>query len=305
MRCSRLDHGGHALTQQQLAGSGKRLPLRRGKPLCGTGPCLALIASLVASALVGCGSSSHSVATAASPLPGVAETGPTPSTPAPETSSTSAAEPNTSGAPDFLVTSTTQEGDKVKVDGWFGPPLPASESDVDQTALSGCPPPAPDGRAVVVRLDLTTTLESSLAAEVELATSFAQGPRRVNFVIGLSQGASCELGEPGNTNASLGTLQSQESSNFTIWVVLPDAITPDNPQPTAQTLGAEGWFMTAPEPSVNGSGFDQDQHNSITGPMVVKCDNNEESGKYISVIGTTPHRLTADNISDYDEICRL
>ncbi len=263
-------------------------------PMACTGACL-LLAFVAASALGGCGST-----TTASP--GVPQATSQVQSPPAQTASTSAAAPSTSGPPSFIVNATTQEGDKVKVEGRFGPPLPVSESDVDQTALSECPPPAPDGRAVIVRLDLTTTLESNLSGEVGLVTSFAHG-RTVNFVMGFSQGARCDLGEPGNTSVNLGSLQPQQSANFTMWVVLPDAVTPENPQPSTEVLGNEGWFMETPQPTVNGSGFYQDRQDNITGPRVVKCQNNEEAGKYITVIGSTPKALTEQNIKDYDEVC--
>lgn len=51
------------------------------------------------------------------------------------------------GPPDFVLIGNTSQGDKVKVEGRFGPPIPASGSDV---TLSGCPEPSDDGRAIVV-----------------------------------------------------------------------------------------------------------------------------------------------------------
>jgi hypothetical protein len=261
----------------------------RGVPL--------VLVGLVVVGLQGCGSGASSMTSATSSLPGVvASTDPTASTPAPETSDTSAAEPNTEGPASFVVNATTQEGDQVKVEGWFGPALPASESDVDQSALSECPPPAPDGRAIVVRLDLTATLESSLSGKVGLETSFipeTSGTHQlVNFVMGYSQGASCVRGEPGATSINLGTLQPQQATNFTMWVILPDAVTPDNPKPSEKTLGAEHWFMAIPQPTVNESGSAQDQHDRVSGPRVVHCHNgdnpSEPGAEYIAVVGRTP-----------------
>ncbi len=240
---------------------------------------------LAASVLAGCGSSAGSVP------PPPATNVQTQSTADPATSSASAAAPNTDGPPSFVVQATTKEGDRVKVEGWFGPPLPASESDVDQTALSECPPPAPDGRAMVVRLDLATTLESSLSGEVELETSYLTG-KTVNFVMGFSEGPQCDNGQPGYANIKLGTLQPGESHTFTMWVILPDAITPDDPHPSEQTLGSEHWFMVAPEPSVNGSSYLQDQHNSLSGPRVVTCPRvYEASEQYLAVVGDTSTTL--------------
>jgi hypothetical protein len=190
-----------------------------------------------------------------------------------------------------VVQATTKEGDRVKVEGWFGPPLPAGESDVNQTALSECPPPAPDGRAMVVRLDLTTTLESSLSGEVELETSYLAG-KTVNFVMDFSEGPQCDNGQPGEAIIKLGTLQPGESHSFTMWVVLPEAITPDDPHPSERTLGAEHWLMAIVEPTVDGSGFLEDQHKSLTGPRVVTCPRvYEASEEYLAVVGDTPTTL--------------
>jgi hypothetical protein len=258
----------------------------------------------VAIVLPGCGSAgpSPSSSSGTAPLPGVSPAEEAHNAPSATTASTSAAEPNTGGTPSFVVNATTQEGDTVKVEGWFGPTLPASESDVDQSALSECPAPAPDGRAIVVRLDLTTTLESSIAGQVGLETSYVHG-QLANFVMGYSQGAQCELGEPNATSASLGTIQPGQSSNFTMWIVLPDAITPDNPHPSEKSLAGEGWFIEPPQPTVNGSGFHQDQHNSVTGPRVVQCENTEQGIKHIAVIGGTPYKLTEQNTKDYSYSC--
>jgi hypothetical protein len=256
----------------------------------------ALIA-LVALVVTGCGSgSSHPGSSATAPLPGVSPAEEAHSASSATTASTSAAEPNTSGPPSFVVHATTQEGDMVTVDGWFGSALPASESDVDQSALSECPPPAPDGRAIVVRLDLTTTLESSIAGQVSLETSYApetSGTHELpNFVMGYSQGAQCVRGEPGATSIDLGTLQPGQSSGFTMWIVLPDAVTPNNPHPTEKTLGADHWLMAIPAPSVNSSGSAQDQASRVSGPRVVHCPTGEPP-KYIAVVGDTPMTLEA------------
>lgn len=126
------------------------------------------LATLCVVFLAGCGSSGFSSSTSSFTTPPVSvgtPTQPDPTT-SPTTSSTTANAP--AGAPSFVVQGTTQDGDKVKVEGRFGSPLRPSESDVDQTALSSCPPPANDGRAMVVRLDLTATLESSLSGKVDV-----------------------------------------------------------------------------------------------------------------------------------------
>lgn len=182
----------------------------------------------------------------------------------------------------------------MKVEGRFGSPLHPSESDVNQTALSECPPPAPDGRALVARLDLTTTLESSLAGEVKLETNSIIGGPLVNFVMGFKEGARCESGQPQNVVVNFGSIQPGQSVNFTMWVVLPDAITPADPHPSEKALAARLWIMGVPEPSVNGKGTGiETKPNKVSGPRVVRCIIYGDSiagpgNEYIAVVGDTP-----------------
>jgi hypothetical protein len=170
--------------------------------------------------------------------------------------------------------------------------LRPSESDVDQTALSECTPPAPDGRELVVRLDLSVTLESSLAGEVTLSTSPVVGPL-VSFVMGFKEGARCEGGEPKNAEANFGSVQPGQTVSFTMWVVLPDAITPADPNPSAHALAADLWLMGVPMPLVNGKGIGTPS--KISGSRVVRC-RTEDFGiggyeHYIAVVGDTPTTL--------------
>lgn len=178
----------------------------------------------------------------------------------------------------------------MKVEGRFGSPLPPSESDVDQTALGECPAPAPDGRELVVRLALSVTLESSLAGAVTLSTTPIVGPL-VSFVMGFKEGARCEGGEPKNVEANFGSVQPGQSVSFTMWVVLPDAITPNDPHPSEHALAAESWLMGVPMPLVNGKGIGTPSR--LSGPRVVRCRGNgdgvnEPGNEYIAVVGDTP-----------------
>jgi hypothetical protein len=249
----------------------------------------AALAALCAVLVAGCGSSSSTSSFTAPPVSVSTPTQPDPTT-SPTTSSTATGAP--AGAPSFVVQGTTQEGDKVKVEGRFASPLPPNESDVDQTALGECPSPAPDGRELVVRLNLTTTLESSLAGEVTLSTSPIVGPL-VSFVMGFKEGARCEGGEPKNAEASFGSVQPGQSVNFTMWVVLPDAITPADPHPSEHALAADLWLIGVPAPLVNGKGIGTP--NKLSGPRVVRC-RTEDFGlagyeHYIAVVGDTPTTL--------------
>jgi hypothetical protein len=251
------------------------------------------LAALSALLLAGCGSSNSSSSTSSFTAPTASAS--TPKQPDPTTSSTASsttADTAPAGVPSFVVQGTTQEGDKVKVEGRFGSPLRPSESDVDQTVLSECTPPAPDGRALVVRLDLTTTLESSLAGEVTLSTSPVVGPL-VSFVMGFQEGARCEGGEPKNAEANFGSVQPGQSVSFTMWVVLPDAVTPNDPHPSEHALAAESWLMGVPMPLVNGKGIGTPTR--LSGPRVVRC-RTEDFGiagyeHYIAVVGDTPTTL--------------
>lgn len=254
---------------------------------------VAALAALSALLMAGCGSSGSSLSTSSFTVPTASVSTPTQSDPttAPTTSSTAETAP--AGAPSFVVQGRTQEGDKVKVEGRFGSPLPPSESDVDQTALSECTPPAPDGRELVVRLDLSVTLESSLAGEITLSTSPVVGPL-VSFVMGFREGPRCEGGEPKNAEANFGSVQPGQSVSFTMWVVLPDAITPNDPHPSEKALAARGWLMGLPTPLVNGKGIGTPRR--LSGPRVVRChangDNvNEPGNEYIAVVGDTPTTL--------------
>jgi hypothetical protein len=202
------------------------------------------------------------------------------------------------------MTSTTEGGDKVEVEGRFGLPKPASESDVDQAALSQCPVSGGDGRAVVVRLDLVAALDSSLAAQVGVELSY-KGPaiRPLDFVMGFNP-PNCVLGEIQYAGASLGTIQPQQSASLTVWVVLPDVITPNDPHPSEQTLRDEGWFIEPPFLTLNGTAVAAGaaQERGTRGSRVVSCDNNP-AGKVIAVIGGMPQTLTEQGVRDYGEVC--
>lgn len=256
---------------------------------CGSTRHRAALAALCAVLLAGCGSSGSSSSTSSS-----ITAPPSVSTPARSDPTTKPTDTVSTGAASFIVHGTTQEGDKVKVEGRFGSPLRPSESDVDQAALGECPPPAPDGRALVVRLDLSTTLESSLAGEVKLETNSIIGGPLVSFVMGFKEGARCESGQPQNIVITFGSMQPGQSVNFTMWVVLPDAITPADPHPSQHALAADLWLMGVPELSVNGKGAGiETKPNTVSGPRFVRCrtnlDNvNEPGNEYIAVVGDTP-----------------
>jgi hypothetical protein len=256
------------------------------RPVLGRSTCLLL--ALAVATLAGCGS------TAVAPIAHQQ----TPATPKP-----SSIAANTPGTPTFLVSATGEGGDTVKLEGRIGPPLPSAQSDVNQAALSECPEAAGDGRAVVVRLDVAAGIESSLAGEVGFETSLVRPVRPLDFVLGFNP-PTCVLGEPQYASVNLGMLQPHQAASFTMWVVLPDVVTPDDPQPSEQTLREEGWFIELPTLTLNGRvlGVIAGQQPDTSGPRVVACQNNP-SGKYIAVIGGTPQVLTEQNVKDYGEVC--
>lgn len=239
---------------------------------------------LLALLLAACGST-----TSTSPDAPAASAQPASVAPATTSSNASAAAPSTTGSPSFVISSTTQDGDKVKVEGRFGPALPASESDVDQTALSECPQPTPDGRAFVVRLDLTTTVESSLAGEVTLETAHVDGGGIVNFVMGFSEGAHCDAGEPNEASVKLGMLQPGQPMDLRCGWLCPTQLHLMNRIHQNRPLAPRGWLTALMEPSVNGSSYLQDQHNSVGGSRVVKCSQPDEAPyEYLAVVADTP-----------------
>jgi hypothetical protein len=148
---------------------------------------------------------------------------------------------------------------------------------------------------MVVRLDLTATLESRLSGKVDVfpvALRETMGRHQpINFVMGYSQGASCaqEAETDGTTGIDLDTVQPHQSARFTMWVVLPDAVTPTDPHPSEKTLGSQDWLMAIPVPQVNGHGVGE---YVARGTRVVHCHEpvigGESDRKYLAVVDDTP-----------------
>lgn len=255
-----------------------------------------IISVLPAFVLASCGS------TANLPAPSPPSTITTTST----TATTSVSEASSIEPPSFVVKGTTQEGDQVTLEGRLGRALPASESDVDQTALSSCPPPANDGRAMVVRLDLTATLESSLSGKVNVFPVALQDTtgrhQPINFLMGYNQGAACaqQAETDGTTGIDLGTVQPHQSAHFTMWVVLPDAITPADQHPSKKMLGSQDWLIAIPLPQVNGHGVGKPS--VVRGSRVVHCHEpvigGESDRRYIAVVDDTPKTLHGECLEE-------
>lgn len=199
--------------------------------------------------LTGCGGSTTRTIAVTVPTPPVPTTTSHAATAA-TSSAVDKAAPSPHGPPDFILNESAQSGDKLKLEGRFGPLLPAGESDVDQNVLAGCS--GVDGRELITRLDLTATIESGLSAHVTLANLAPSAVTpHVDFVIDNAEGSTCSSGDANSeeaaeeaANPNLGTLQPHEPHHFTMWVVLTDAITPNDPHPSTVTLAHGQWLST-------------------------------------------------------------
>jgi hypothetical protein len=175
------------------------------------------------------------------------------------TPTTDQSAPNPKSKPAFSIIGKTEHGDTIHVEGRFGPILAPNESDVDQTALSSCPDT--DGRELVRRLDVTAIITSALPGYVRVGGFVVQvdeenqhGHLILDYVLNGADGSHCyrDTSEGGGVE-NLGTLQPHVPRTFSMWVVLPDAITPNDPHPTASTLAHEEWYIGYPAVSVNGA----------------------------------------------------
>ncbi len=178
------------------------------------------------------------------------------------TATVSRAAPNPHSKPAFVRTGHTEQGDSVRIEGHFGPILPPSESDVDQTMLRSCPD-AGDGRELVRRLDISLTLTSSLSGEVRLSffpVAVDEQSEQAHFILDFvlnspgSTGCYRDLAEgEGGGVVDLGSVPPGVTRRVSTWIVLPDAITPNNPEPTAKELANQEWYFGYPAVSVNGA----------------------------------------------------
>jgi hypothetical protein len=139
----------------------------------------------------------------------------------------------------------TESGDKVRIEGRFGPALTPSESGVNPSVMEGCPQYAA-GRDLVLQVDLVTTIESSLSGAVTVEGFDFALPNEVDYVLDLSEGTTCKFAGENEVSISLGTLQPHQPDHFTMWAVLLGAVTPSDPQPSVQILAHQHWSMAAP-----------------------------------------------------------
>jgi hypothetical protein len=193
---------------------------------------------------------------------GEAVTPATETTPAASTTSTPAAkpagpepEPNENRTPDFMFTGKTENGDRLRLEGWIGPVLPPSQSDIAQNILESCP--RYDGRELVARVDMTVTIESGLSGSVVVGgfvPPFADERHLLDDAMKLSEGPTCVLDTGENApSVNLGTLTPHHYGFLIMWVILLDAVTPSDPHPSHKTLAQGDWIMGTPYATVDGA----------------------------------------------------
>jgi hypothetical protein len=198
-------------------------------------------------------------------------------------------------SPDFVISIKGSGGDRAQVLGHFGRATTLGGSDADQEALASCSGAA-NSRAMVVRLDLRTTITSSLAAHVELSgfnRDAAYPTYSMQFLMNYTDGPEC--GDGGLSQVvDLGELEPSVPHDFTLWVLLEDAISPNDPSPSAATLGGHA-LMRIPTVLLGGNTYTYgaDPDTRVGGPRVIDC-----AGKMISAAGTVPKQLASSATGD-------
>jgi hypothetical protein len=251
------------------------LIMRYIRPVCSLG---------IIAAVSGCGTVAHTASTPSTESPGA--------TTAQTQETTSESSPPTE-VPALTIRAEASDGDTVLITGHLSEPVPQAQSDAEPSGLSECLG-TNDQRALIVKLTLEVTVESTLAADVSLSdfqTAGISTGNPLSYLMGYSTGESCA---PGN-EVTLRQVQPSAPSNFTIWLVLPDAVTPNEPEPTAQSLS--GRYMTAmPTVSINEKPVIE-QINGITPPgklhlggsRLLFCGEDEPA---LAVAGTLPKRAS-------------
>jgi hypothetical protein len=241
--------------------------------------------------LAGCGSASRSASS-----PSIATHAIAPArTSAQSSAATSAPTPTVAAKArpaDFVFTRKTTSGDKVRVEGRLGKALSASESDADQAALQDCG--VPNGRELVVRVDLTVTVESGLAARVMVLLGSGLDEANLgNSVLFLvtEPTPSCHPENREADSVELAHVQPHAPTAVTIWAILVDAITPNDPHPSPKTLGQQ-WHLGVPDIVVNT--LPATQAWTASGRRLFHCRQNdaqEYSSPIISLAGELPSKV--------------
>jgi hypothetical protein len=194
-----------------------------------------------------------------------------------------------------VITVKGQGGDRAQVLGHFDRATTLGGSDADQEALASCSGAA-GGRAMVARLDLRTTVTSSLAAHVELSDfnrDAGYPAYATEFLMNYSEGPEC--GDGGLSQVvDLGEVEPNTPHDFTMWVIFEDAISPNDPSPSAATLGQHS-VLRIPTLLLGGDSFTYgaDPDIRVGGPRVIAC-----VGKTIVAAGTVPEQLASSGTGD-------
>jgi hypothetical protein len=169
----------------------------------------------------------------------------------------------------------------------FGPAEPISSSNVDQSVLASCG--FDTSRALVVAGQLHTVDNSSLAIKVEETFLWsAMDPGVMYFVLAYSNGTQCAT--PDDNPYVQFTVQPDQYDDFSFWVVLAGAITPDNPDGDQATLGQ--WVLQTPGVLLEGNAAD---NVSVSGLRVISCqDGAGDQYTYLVPAGSLPSQVGGD-----------
>ncbi|HUC86884.1 MAG TPA: hypothetical protein VMR75_00960 [Candidatus Saccharimonadales bacterium] len=217
------------------------------------------------------------------------ETTTTQTTTTPTTTNIATGAPDPHSSPAFVIKASTQQGDKVRIEGRFGKVLQPAESDVDQAALGECTEVS--GRELVVQLDLVATLESSLQTTASL--EFEPSRTGVNDYLVEHDGALTCKADVDNPAVEFGNLQPGQSSDATTWVILPRMISPNDPHPSPQQIGQQS-VLEPPLVKIEGGATSA----SLYGSRVITCEPQGSNGtdeESISAAGTIPISMTGGN----------
>lgn len=270
---------------------------------------LPFLLGLLGLLLVGCSSATHTIAISVPtpPIPTSTTSATSPTATAAPAPAADKAAPNSNAPPDFVLHEATDEGDKLKLEGRFGPVLPPTESDVNQETLSECP--GAIGRELVTRLDVTVTLESNLSANVALdLPEFPEYAQQTDVAVEDSEGPSCSSGGTGSVERAFAAnwrLQPHESQTVTMWFLLLRAVTPNKPDPTASRLAHELWLLEPPGAVVDNApasvtnAVGQVPAHAASGPRIVTCRPENDRTFIALVPGLSSATLTAQTENTY------
>ena len=209
-------------------------------------------------------------------------------------STTNASAPAPAGLAAFVLTVTASDGDKATVEGRFAPLVPADQSGIEASGLEGCQ--GASDRDYAIRLDLTATVESSLPATVSLLQFEGDNwaPKNMDIVLDAEGALSCQVS--GDSEVTFGQLQPHQAGHQTVWLILPEAITPDEPHPEMRKLTAE-YRLKIQKLEVAESATDTP---TATGSQIASCINvPSATDKFIAI--STEVARTMKNVTGEEE----